>query len=152
MSDKLSHLRKLIERIDEKYSMDDESRLKKEYNYIKKNHFLISKTILKDILHNNKLEKKLWEKFEEDFKKIIIIFGEDKRHVIYVGYFESDNIKMNTIEFNEHKIKINTKNSYYLLRNHDCENEIAIEQAIYELNKIINKAENSSLTVQELLK
>ena len=153
MSSKLSHLQKLIDRIDEKYSMSDEDRLKKRFSYVKNNHFLISKKILKDILHNSKLEKILWNNLidGEIVRQIIVVMDDSHENILFVGFLEDPRIKLNKVNLNDKVISFNSKNSYILLNNKECKSEVSIEQSMYEFNKILNKAEYTEMTIKDLL-
>lgn len=152
MSNKLSHLQKLIDRIDEKYAMSDEDKLKKHYKYVKDNHFLISKQIIKDIFHNKKLEDLLWSKLlDEENKQIIIVYNEDKSNIEYVGFLNKEQINLNTIKLDDREIKFNKKNSEILIHNLNCKSEVSVDQSIYSFNKILNQSNYSDLTVKSLL-
>lgn len=153
MSNKLSHLQELIERINEKYTLSEEEKIKKNRNYLINNYFFISKKNLHDLLHNKKIENLLWNEMieNESLKKIIISYDENK-NIKYIGFLTEEIKNSRRIKDEEFNldIKVNNSNSYVLIHNNKCLNEVAIEQAIYEFNKLLNKSEFSKINLKEL--
>lgn len=151
MSEKLSHLQQLIDRINDKYALTDDEKIKKNFKYLKNNYLFITYRDLNDLLHNKKLEKKLWEDLcnEENCVKIIVV--RESNDIKYVGFVNKEIEETSSITLEENKIKINNKNSYLLLLNKDCKNEVSIEKSIYEFNKLLNKSEFSEINITEIL-
>lgn len=151
MSEKLNHLQQLIIRINDKYTLTDQEKIKKNFKYLKNNYLFITFRDLNDLLHDKKLEKKLWKNLcnEESCTKIIVI--RDSNIIKYVGYISKEIEETISVTVDNEKIKINNKNSYLLLLNKDCKNEVSIEKSIYEFNKLLNKAEYSEINITEIL-